>query len=145
MRVLFRNWAGERMSSDTAGHSDLQRCRGRTQSSFRQLLASKEPQLQEGVNMTGASERTRVPHTFMVLCCFLAITLPSVLAQTSSDPDPGWPRELDAGGFHIVVYQPQVDQWKKNHLEARAAITVTRSGESTGQYGIASLTARTEV
>ena len=141
----FGNWAGERLSSDTAGHSDLPRCRGKTQSSFRQLLASEEPQLQDGVNMTKASGWTRVRYTFSVLCCFLAITLPSVLAQTSSDADPGWPRELDARGFHIVVYQPQVDQWKKNHLEARAAVTVTRPGEPTAQYGIVSLTARTDV
>ena len=95
--------------------------------------------------MIKASGWIRVLHTFLVLCCFLAITLPSVLAQTSSDADPGWPRELDAGGFHIVVYQPQVDQWKKNHLEGRAAVTVTGPGEPTAQYGIVSLTARTDV
>jgi hypothetical protein len=52
---------------------------------------------------------------------------------------------MDAGGFHFVIYQHQVDQWKKDHLQARAAVTVTRSGDSTPVYGIVSLTARTDV
>ena len=95
--------------------------------------------------MMESSKETQIPKIFLLLFCFLAGALVSVLAQTPPDADSGWPRELDAGGFHIVVYQPQVDQLKKNHLEARAAITVTRSGESRAQYGIVSLTARIDV
>lgn len=91
------------------------------------------------------SNESLIPKILLLLFCFLAGALTSGLAQTSPDADSGWPRELDAGGFHIVVYQPQVDQLKKNHLQARAAITVTRSGESAAQYGIVSLTARTDV
>jgi hypothetical protein len=52
---------------------------------------------------------------------------------------------MDAGGMHLTIYQPQVDQWKNNHLEGRAAVTVTRSGDATPMYGIVSLTARTDV
>ena len=110
-----------------------------------QTLASREPQLQDGVIMTKTSEWTRVAYRFSLLCCFLAIALPSALAQIPADADPGWPQEMDAGGFHFVIYQPQVDQWKKDHLQARAAVTVTRSGDSTSLYGIVSLTARTDV
>jgi len=87
----------------------------------------------------------RIPNTFLLLCCFLATALSAALAQTLAGTEPGWPREMDAGGFHFMIYQPQVDQWKKNHLEARAAVTVTRPGNSTPLYGIVSLTARTEV
>jgi hypothetical protein len=95
--------------------------------------------------MTKASEWTRVVYTFSLLCCFLAITLPSALAQVSADADPGWPQEMDEGGVHFVIYQPQVDQWRKDRLQARAAVTVTRSGDSRSLYGIVSLTARTDV
>src|ERR1700733_2847437 len=90
-------------------------------------------------------KESQPPKVFLLVFCFLAGAFTSALAQAPPDGDSGWPRELDAGGFHIVVYQPQVDQLKKNHLQARAAITVTRSGESTAQYGIVSLSARADV
>jgi len=67
------------------------------------------------------------------------------MAQTPTGADPGWPQETNAGGFDFVIYQPQVDQWKTNHLEALAAVTVTQSPNSTPLYGIVSLTARTDV
>ena len=95
--------------------------------------------------MTETPKGTRILKIFPLLFCFLGGALVSVLADAPPDADSGWPRDLDAGGFHIVVYQPQVDQLKKNHLQARAAITVTRSGELTAQYGIVSLTARVDV
>src|SRR5580658_1690749 len=91
------------------------------------------------------SEWTRVLHTFLTLFCCVAAILPSAVAQAPSADEMGWPREMDAGGMHVTIYQPQVDQWKQNRLEARAAVTVTRSGSSTPMYGIVSLTARTDV
>lgn len=75
------------------------------------------------------SKRSRNSNVILLLFCFLACALTSVSAQESPDADAGWPREMDSGGFHIVVYQPQVDRLKKDHLQARSAITVTRSGE----------------
>jgi hypothetical protein len=50
---------------------------------------------------------------------FLALILPSSPAQTPADAGPGWPQKMDAFGFHLVIYQPQVDHWKKDHLDAR--------------------------
>ena len=88
---------------------------------------------------------TRVRQRVLELCCFLAISVPCALAQMPADADPGWPQEMDARGFHLVIYQPQVDRWKKDHLDVRAAVTVTRPGDSTPLYGIVSLTARTDV
>ena len=95
--------------------------------------------------MCNHSSRTRITSRAMVLCCFLALLLPSGLAQMPADADPGWPRELDAGGFHFVIYEPQVDQWKKDRLQARAAVTLIPAGASTSLYGIVALTARTDV
>ena len=88
---------------------------------------------------------TRIPNTFLVLCCFLAIALRSAPAQIRADADSGWPQEVDERGFHFVIYQPQVDRWKKDHLDARAAVTATLAGASAPLYGIVSLTARTDV
>ena len=89
--------------------------------------------------------RSQSPWIFPMLCCFPAMILGLAMAQTPANTDPGWPREVDARGFHLVIYQPQVDQWKKDHLQGRAAVTVTREGSSAPQYGIVSLTARTDV
>jgi hypothetical protein len=48
---------------------------------------------------------------------------------------------LYAGGFHFVIYVPQVDRWKKDRIEARAAITLIPTSTSTSLYGIVSLSA----
>ena len=92
-----------------------------------------------------ASGCSRVLNTLPAVCCLLAMTVSSAWAQIPADTDAGWPQEVDARGFHLMIYQPQVDQWKKNHLEARAAVTVTREGSPAPLYGIVSLTARTDV
>ena len=62
--------------------------------------------------------------------------------QASTDP---WPREFENANTHFVVYQPQVDSWKDNRLEARSAVAVTRVGGTVPAYGIVSLSARTNV
>jgi hypothetical protein len=69
-----------------------------------------------------------------------------VLAQATPPPAmETWPRETDALGFHLVIYQPQVDSWKKDQLQARAAVTATRPPSTVEAFGIVTLTARTEV
>ena len=44
-----------------------------------------------------------------------------------------------------MIYQPQVDSWKNDRLEARSAVMVTQPGQPRPAYGIVSLSARTEV
>jgi hypothetical protein len=56
-----------------------------------------------------------------------------------------FPKEIDDRGFHLVIYQPQLDSWKKDRLEGRAAVTASRSGSTKESFGIVTLTARTEV
>jgi len=48
------------------------------------------------------------------------------LAQAPAAPEERWPRELHSGGNHFVIYQPQVDRWKNDRLEARSAVMVTQ-------------------
>jgi len=74
-----------------------------------------------------------------------SFTFTLLFAQAPVSGDGNWPREIDTGGMHAVIYQPQVDSWKDNRIEARSAIIVTRSGDPTQIFGIVSMTARTEV
>ena len=54
--------------------------------------------------------------------------------------------EIDSGGNHLVIYQPQVDAWKDNRIEARSAVIVTRKKEDPAQiFGTVTISARTEI
>jgi hypothetical protein len=67
--------------------------------------------------------------------------LPSQPPVTSG----AFPREIDERGCHLVIFQPQVDSWKKDRLEARAAVTASRSSSTQDAFGIVAVTARTDV
>jgi len=65
-----------------------------------------------------------------------------------TDPPPGgdpWPRQITAQGATIQVYQPQVDHWTGNSLDAYAAIAIQSQGSKDKTYGVVWFTARTEV
>jgi len=74
------------------------------------------------------------------------VALPLLFAQA---PPPNgaeyWPREIDTGNIHLVLYQPQVETWKGNRIEARSAVIVTLQGDSTQIFGTVTIKARTEV
>ena len=79
-------------------------------------------------------------------CLFALAISPFLYSQTAPAPAAeAWPKAVDDQGFHVVIYQPQVDSWKKNQLQARAAVTATRPPSTTEAFGIVTLTARTEV
>ncbi len=73
------------------------------------------------------------------------IPLAAILPGQTAPAAGNWPMQLDDHGFHIVVYQPQVDSWKKDRLEGRAAVTATKAGSSQEAFGIITLSARTDV
>ncbi len=66
-------------------------------------------------------------------------------AASSAEVDSGWPAEVTYNGNRIVIYPPQADRWKKDHLEARSAVTVTEGGTSKALYGVVWFVARTDV
>ena len=78
------------------------------------------------------------------LAC-LAASAQSQAPAGQGQADMFWPKEIADGAVRLVVYQPQVDAWKKNRLELRAAATATRQGQSNEIYGIVTFSARTEV
>ena len=50
----------------------------------------------------------------------------TALAKMDGSGDPGWPREHVRDGNHLLVYQPQVDDWKNFHdLTWRMAVSLT--------------------
>lgn len=85
-----------------------------------------------------ARSRWFMPTVAVLLVC-------QVSSGQNTTSVPTWPREVDDNGFHIVVYQPQIDKWKDNRLEARAAVTASRPDSTQETFGIVTLSARTEV
>ncbi len=63
---------------------------------------------------------------------------------TGDDTDNGWPREI-SNGEQITIYQPQVERWKENQIEERAAVSIQAAASSQPSYGVIWITARTEV
>jgi len=65
--------------------------------------------------------------------------------RTLAVEDPGWPRAFEAGGAKVVMYQPQVDEWKDHSkLTFRSAVAVTKPREKEEKYGVLAVEARTD-
>ena len=76
--------------------------------------------------------------TLLCIVTALAVSVYALaLAQdTADDEGTGWPREVDMDdGGVVVVYQPQMESYKDNTLEARAAVGVTPAGASAPIFG----------
>jgi len=82
---------------------------------------------------------------FSKLTILTQIGMALLIAQTPPSTDGGWPREIDTDSIHLVIYQPQVDSWKDNRIEARSAVIVTRNGDPKQIFGTVSIHARTEI
>ena len=69
----------------------------------------------------------------MVLVAFFASPIESASSAAAPDQsgDPGWPREKYSNGTRLIIYQPQVDDWKNfQDLSWRMAISLTpKSGK----------------
>jgi hypothetical protein len=46
-----------------------------------------------------------------------------------------WPKEIDTPALKITVYQPQLETFQGNHLTARAAVSVQKTGSPTPVFG----------
>ena len=66
----------------------------------------------------------------MSLCVIVVFGSGNALAKTDVAGDPGWPREHVRDGNRLLVYQPQVDDWKNFHdLTWRMAVSLTKRGK----------------
>jgi hypothetical protein len=74
----------------------------------------------------------RVRRLFLFRCLVWVLVVVgsgTALAKTDGSGDPGWPREHVQNGNRLLVYQPQVDDWKNFHdLTWRMAVSLTSKG-----------------
>jgi len=59
----------------------------------------------------------------------------SLEIQTDSQADVGWPRVITDPRGTVIVYQPQLDSFKNNDLEGRAAVSVTLKDSQEPVFG----------
>lgn len=64
---------------------------------------------------------------------------PVVLAQ---EDDGGWPREIEAGGHRVIMYQPQLEAFTGDEIKGRAAVSVTLAGKTEPVFGTVWIKAR---
>jgi hypothetical protein len=77
-------------------------------------------------------------------CLLWFATLAFSLSAHAAEPA-GWPRNIDASGMKIEVFQPQVDDWRDTRLQAHAAMAVTFKGDKQPTYGVLTLDSTTLV
>jgi hypothetical protein len=81
----------------------------------------------------------------------IATLSPAVLAQPNPNAgeaaptDQGWPRKFNSGANSFSVYQPEIEQWQGNRIEARAAVAVAEEQSKQTAYGVIWFAARTEI
>ena len=59
--------------------------------------------------------------------------------------DEAWPRKATRGDQTVSMYQPQLQAWEADKINAYAALAVTSPSNKTTKYGVVWFTARTEV
>ena len=90
--------------------------------------------------MHAAERWPRIRRVAWTVALLLASVAPAALAQ-----DQGWPRQRAEGGNTLVIYQPQVDDWKDfQELSWRMAISLTPKGGKAA-VGIAVMKGQTAV
>src|SRR5439155_3684869 len=81
--------------------------------------------------------------TFLVSPLEIASAKPTAASDQSGDP--GWPREKYSNGTRLLIYQPQVDDWKNfEELSWRMAVSLTpKSGKEV--VGVVEMKGNTDV
>jgi hypothetical protein len=103
--------------------------------------------------MNPARKWTQCVAAILVVC--LALTVPGVaLPQSTSAAPPTsvlppggdpWPRVLTFQSAKIAIYQPQLQSWTGNLLDAYAAVSIKAPGSQKIDYGVIWFTSNTEV
>src|SRR5881227_3684001 len=77
---------------------------------------------------------TSLLHCVMILVAFFASPIESASSAAAPDQagDPGWPREKYSNVTRLIIYQPQIDDWKNfQDLSWRMAVSLTpQSGKT---------------
>jgi hypothetical protein len=59
----------------------------------------------------------------------------AVVAAVAVAEDLGWPKEIATGNGKLLLYQPQIDRFKGNIIEGRAAMSFTATGTKEPIFG----------
>jgi hypothetical protein len=59
--------------------------------------------------------------------------------------DRPWPRQFVGDGHVVTVYQPQIEKWEGNTIEARAAVSVETAASPQQHFGVVWFSAQTQV
>ncbi len=66
-------------------------------------------------------------------------------AEEGQDADPGWPRVIQTDDVTVTIYQPQIEVFQDDRLEANAAVSVETKDSQQPTYGVIKITAHTEI
>ncbi|HLY74729.1 MAG TPA: hypothetical protein VKU80_11480 [Planctomycetota bacterium] len=75
-----------------------------------------------------------LPLTLVCLLTCVAAARPSQ-DEAGNSAGQSWPREFDAGGSKIVVYEPQLETFRGSRMTSRAAVSLTRAGACEPVFG----------
>jgi hypothetical protein len=73
----------------------------------------------------------------------IAVAVAPALADTHEST--AWPREIAAGDVQVTIYQPQVERFEADRLEARAAVSVRQGTDGEPVFGAVWLSGRVSV
>ncbi len=94
------------------------------------------------------------PHGLLKILLLLLVSLflaPSVLpwahaqAPGASSADDTWPKQFVSGGNTFSIYQPQIERWQWNELQARAAVGLETAASPQPRFGVIWFSALTNV
>ncbi|BCG03522.1 hypothetical protein PPGU19_080900 (plasmid) [Paraburkholderia sp. PGU19] len=90
----------------------------------------------------GAKARlTQIVASVLTLTALTWELPPSYAASTSAPATQAdWPRDFEASGEHVEMYQPQIEQWDGNRISGRAAVAVGKAN-GTPTFGVAHFSA----
>src|SRR5437879_10145332 len=86
-------------------------------------------------------------HCVLVVSALLASPFERATGTVTSDQpaDPGWPREKYSNGTRLIIYQPQVDDWKNfQDLSWRMAVSLTPKSGKTA-VGVVEMKGNTDI
>src|SRR5262245_58827716 len=55
--------------------------------------------------------------------------------QASESSEPGWPRKITSGDTTVLYYNPEIEKWQGDQIQAYAAVSVETAGSTQLTYG----------
>ena len=82
-------------------------------------------------------------HHALILTVMLTAAIPA-FGQQDPEVEKAWPKVMEGKTANVTMYEPQLDSWKDDVFEARAAVSV-QEGDAAPVFGAVWITGRIEV